>query len=95
MPTNECRAVEVAAAATDITITADARPILHGWSLSATAATVVYIRRGSATGPIVGVFRTTGAGADTRSLDPGVACDGGIYLDRDGTNSVEGAIYVR
>lgn len=90
------RPVEVASGTGDIEIVdVDTEATLLGYSLhnAGAGATVVYIRSGSVTGPIVAVIALSAAASDTQPVGP-VRCSGGIFLDRDGSNAVAGAVYV-
>lgn len=86
--------IEVVSAATNVTVLAGASTTLYGYSIAASAAGTMYLRRTSATGKIIAVLKFTTSQLVCQAWfgPQGVRCDG-IYLARDGTVTGEGVVY--
>lgn len=87
------RAVPVASAATDVqALTGGAT--LVAMTVTASVATVVYVRDGtSAAAPIVATARL-GAAGTVHVPVPATDIGTGLFVDRDGTNAAELVLYV-
>lgn len=88
------RAIVVASGTGDVQVVPAGGSTVVGFTVAATAAALVFLRNGTTTGdPAVAVVRCP-AGATVHVALPAVDCPAGVFLDRDGTNAADVAVYV-